>query len=175
MPDWSEILRRDGPAAWRTAYRLLGNRADADECFQDACLAALGVSRRQEVACWGALLQRLAAARAIDRLRSRRRREARERRAGRLEAAQGDSPGRDAESAELSGSLRAALGRLPARQAEVFCLGALEDWSHAEIARHLGTSPGAVAVLLHRARVRLRALLGRELKAAEAARGGDAS
>ena len=42
MPDWREILSRDGPAAWRTAYRLLGNRADADECFQEACMAAPG-------------------------------------------------------------------------------------------------------------------------------------
>ena len=40
MPDWQEILSQDGPSAWRTAYRLLGNRADADECFQEACLAA---------------------------------------------------------------------------------------------------------------------------------------
>ena len=27
MPDWPTILSRDGPAVWRTAYRLLGNRA----------------------------------------------------------------------------------------------------------------------------------------------------
>src|SRR5438445_557444 len=76
MPDWPTILSRDGPAAWRTAYRLLGHRADADECFQDACLAALEVSRRQPVRHWRALLQRLAAARAVDRLRERFRRPA---------------------------------------------------------------------------------------------------
>ena len=44
MPDWNEILARDGPAVWRTAYRLVGNRADADECFQDVFLAALQVA-----------------------------------------------------------------------------------------------------------------------------------
>src|SRR5208337_2441666 len=48
MPDWQEILSRDGPAAWRTVYRLLGNRAEADECFQKQCLAvARSVDRLQ--------------------------------------------------------------------------------------------------------------------------------
>ena len=78
MPDWPEILSRDGPAAWRAAYRIVGNRADADECFQEACLAALNVSRRQTVRQWSALLRRLAAARAVDQLRQRQRRRARE-------------------------------------------------------------------------------------------------
>ena len=40
MPDRQEIVSRDGDAVWRTAYRYLGNRADADECFQEAFLAA---------------------------------------------------------------------------------------------------------------------------------------
>src|SRR5271157_4030771 len=73
MPDWREILSRGGPAAWRTAYRLLGNRANADECFQEACVAALVVSRRELVHNWRGLLQRLAVARSVDRLRVRKR------------------------------------------------------------------------------------------------------
>ncbi len=40
MPDWQEILRRDGPAVWQTAYRLLNHRADAEECFQETFLLA---------------------------------------------------------------------------------------------------------------------------------------
>lgn len=36
MPDWRAILHRDGPAAWRAAYRLVGDRQDADECLQEA-------------------------------------------------------------------------------------------------------------------------------------------
>ena len=74
MPDWQEILRGDGPAVWQTAYRLLKHRADADECFQEAFLAALEVSRRGEVRNWRALSQRLVTARAVDRLRERSRR-----------------------------------------------------------------------------------------------------
>jgi DNA-directed RNA polymerase specialized sigma24 family protein len=69
MPDWQDILSRDGGAVWQSAYRYLGNRADADECFQEAFLAAFEFSRRQEVQNWRALLKRLAAVRAVDRLR----------------------------------------------------------------------------------------------------------
>jgi len=61
MPDWQSIVSQDGPAAWRTAYRLLGNRADADECFQETCLAALAVSRREVVHNWRGLFLRLTA------------------------------------------------------------------------------------------------------------------
>jgi RNA polymerase sigma-70 factor (ECF subfamily) len=165
MPDWREILVRDGPAAWRTAFRILGNRADADECFQEACLAALEVSRREEVRNWRGLLQRLATARAVDRLRTRRR--------SKLSCSCPDwdglsdgspSPLQRAEETELADRLRAVLGQLPARQAEAFCLHCIEEWSYGEIARHLAVSIDAVGVLLHRARKRLRLLLAATLE-----------
>src|SRR5689334_13187694 len=103
MPDWQEILRRDGPAVWQTAYRLLNNPADADECFQEAFLAALEVSRRETVRNWRALLQRLAAVRAVDRLRERCRRRAREQTAD-WDTLPGTapSPSQVAEEAELA-------------------------------------------------------------------------
>ena len=40
MPAWEDILSRDGKAVWQTPYRLRGNQADAEECVQDAFLAA---------------------------------------------------------------------------------------------------------------------------------------
>jgi RNA polymerase sigma-70 factor, ECF subfamily len=106
MPDWQEILSREGPAVWRTAYRILGNQADADECFQEAFLAALEVSRREHVAHWRALLQRLATARAVDRLRERVRRRSRE------------------QAADMSA---VAIARIPRKQAQVFSLHCLDD------------------------------------------------
>jgi len=156
MPDWQEILSRDGKAVWQTAYRLLGNRADADDCFQEAFLAALEISRREDVRHWRALLQRLAAARAVDRLRQR------HRQAGRQQTADWDNlaghepaPSQTTLDAELSERLRAALGRLPPKQAEVFCLHCLEGWSYQEVASHLTLSIDSVGVLVHRARKRL--------------------
>jgi RNA polymerase sigma-70 factor (ECF subfamily) len=162
MPDWQVILSRDGPAAWRTAYRLLGNRDDADECFQEACLAALDISRRQPVHNWQGLLVRLAALRSVDRLRVNRRARL-EKSSGSLEQFHDTAlpPNRLAEDAELADELREALGLIPARQAEVFCLHCLEDWTYQEVAGHLAISIDSVGVLLFRARSHLRKLLAR--------------
>ncbi len=161
MPDWQDLMQRDGKAVWQTAYRLLGNRADADECFQEAFLAALEVSRREEVHHWGSLLRRLAAVRAVDRLRQRYRRRAGPQVAD-WDAMPGPArmPSQVVEDAELGERLRAALARLPSKQAQVFCLHHLEDWSYEETASHLAISVDSVGVLLHRARKRLRHLLG---------------
>ncbi len=160
MPEWREILNRDGPVAWRTAYRLLGNRADADECFQEACLAALAVSRRGPVQNWRGLLQRLAVARAVDRLRLRKRARLQSSTAELLQVQDGlPPPTQDLEDAELASELREALGRIAPRQAEAFCLHCMEDCSYQEIAQALKISIDAVGVLIHRARKHLRELL----------------
>lgn len=165
MPDWDEILAREGPAVWRTAYRIIGNRADADDCFQEAFLAAWEVARRGPVRHWPGLLKRLVAARAIDRLR-RRLRQGLHEAATNWDDLRGStpSPAQTAEEAELSVQLRDALAHLPPKQAECFCLQVLEGWSYAEIARHMEETTDAVGVLLHRARNRLRALLSQPLE-----------
>ncbi|MDB5332894.1 MAG: sigE 1 [Phycisphaerales bacterium] len=160
MADWDGIVSREGPAVWRTAYRLLGNHADAEECFQETFLAALRLADRQPLRDAHAALQRLATARAMDRLRLRYRRRGREESAD-WDAQVGDHPlpGEHAETMELSERLRAALAELPGKQAEAFCLFGLEGWSYQEIAGHLEISIDNVGVLLHRARAKLRTLL----------------
>ncbi len=127
MPDWQVILSRDGPAAWRTAYQLLGNRADADECFQEVCLAALDICRRQPVHNRQGLLIRLAASRSVDRLRVNRRARIQESGHG-LDQLRDATlpPTRQVEEAELADELRTALGQTPPRQAEVFCADAMK-------------------------------------------------
>jgi RNA polymerase sigma-70 factor (ECF subfamily) len=160
MIDWDDIMSREGPAVWRTAYRLLRNRADADECFQEAFLAALTLSGRQTVRNWTALLQRLATSRAIDRLRQRVRRQRREEPAElALSAGAEDSPSQRIEAEELASSLRWAVTQLPERQAEAFCLNQLGDWSHQQIAEQFGMTANAVGVMLHRTKQKLQELL----------------
>lgn len=166
MTNWQRILHDHGPTVWRTLWRLLGNRADAEDCFQETFLAAVRAERRDAaVTHWSALLQTLATARAVDRLRQRyaRRRES---------ASDPDDPGADQtaspepspsdvlDAKELSHRLRAALARLPDRQAEVFALHALSGWSYQEIGQSTGMSSSAVGVTIHRARQRLREILG---------------
>ena len=172
MPDWQEILSRDGPPAWRAAYRITGNRADADDCLQQALFGALELARRAPIRHWGALLRRLATARALDRLRERCRRpggpmadwDA-------LECAPAPAS-RDLEEAELAERLRNALGRISARQAEVFSLHCLEGLTYEEIAGQLGVSVAAVGVHLHRARERLRELVSSVLDGPREPRAG---
>jgi RNA polymerase sigma-70 factor (ECF subfamily) len=164
MTDWEAILQHKGPAVWRTLWRLLGNRADADDCFQETFLAALQFSRAQSVRHWSALLQRLATARAVDRLRSRYRlRNAMGGLTGDsdVDAATSPRPGpvELAAASELSDRLRSALARLPDQQAEIFSLHALSGWSYEEIGRQLNLSASNVGVTLHRARHRLGELL----------------
>ena len=157
MTDWSEVVRQHGPIVWKTAWRLLGNQADAADCFQDAFLAALEVSAREPVLHWAALLRRLATRKALQRLRQR------YRGADRLVAlddspplaAPGPGPDRAAEAAELSERLRDALADLDDRQATVFCLARLDGLSYEEIAAQLGLTVNHVGVLLNRARSQL--------------------
>ena len=164
MVDWDGIIDREGPAVWRTVRRLLTHRADAEECFQETFLAALELWRRAPVRSPRALLQRVATARAIDRLRQRYRETSRhpvERSTDATDPA--PSPPDRAATAELAEAVRAALANLPAQQADVFCLHCLEGHSYREVADALGVSIDAVGVLLHRARAKLRAALdGRE-------------
>lgn len=161
--DWEGILREHGPTVWRTLWRLLGHRADVEECFQEVFLGALQLHRRKPIAHLGAILQTLATARAVDRLR---------RRYVRRSQPNGDiawvdqalatapSPSQLLEAKELSARLRIALARLPEKQAEIFCLHALSGWSYQEIGEAMEMSSNAVGVTIHRTRLRLRELLG---------------
>jgi RNA polymerase sigma-70 factor, ECF subfamily len=161
MTDWSQIVREHGPAVWRTAYRLLNHDSDAADCFQRAFVSALAVANKQPIHNWPALLKRLAVARALERLRQRRR-EANRRETlpegGGADASAAD-PVQAAEAGELAEHLTEALAELDARQSEVFCLSCLEGLSYAQIAEQVGVTLNHVGVLLNRARTHLRELL----------------
>jgi RNA polymerase sigma-70 factor (ECF subfamily) len=133
-----------------------GNRA-AQETF----LEAVKIDRREPVRNWPALLRHLATARALDLLRVRCRQ--RNRRSPDVDPAQATSrepnPSRYAEASELADRLRAAVGQLPRRQAQVFCLRCFEQMTSEEVAERLRISPTAARMLLCRARRRLQRLL----------------
>ncbi len=174
MPDWNSIVAREGPAVWKTLWRLLGNLSDVEECFQETFVAALRVSRRETVVSWPAMLCRLATARAMDHLRRRYRPGGRRHeveifanagdddtaddRLGEI-ASPAPGPVEAAVATELSERLRHALARLPEKQAEIFSLHVFDSWSRREISKRLTTTDNAVGVALHRARQRLRELL----------------
>ena len=161
MIDWQDIVNLHREMVWRIAYRLLGNEADAADCFQDTFVSALQLSQRESVRHWPALLRRVATSRALDILRRRiRQRDRSETWCPDLPScAPDDAPDRRLDNKELCDQLRWALAHLPEDQAQVFCLRHLEGLSYRRIARQTGQKTGAVGVILHRARKRLQELL----------------
>jgi RNA polymerase sigma-70 factor (ECF subfamily) len=161
VTDWKTIVDQYGQLVWTTVWRLLGNSADASDCYQETFLAAVKVASREPVNDWNALLRHLATARALDLLRARCRQ--RNRTSTTVDpdtlACQTADPMREAEANELAGRLQAALAELPADQAEVFCLSCVDKMSYREIGDRLNVTTNAAGVLLHRARKRLRELL----------------
>lgn len=81
----------------------------------------------------------------------------------------GGEPQRKAESAEFSAALRACLDALTPNVARAFVLREMEGVEHRECAETMGVPPGRLAVLLYRARLRLRRCLERAHFAPEAA------
>jgi len=65
--------------------------------------------------------------------------------------------------ADLAQRISKALGRISPRLRAVVVLKDMYDWSHPEIAAHLGITVTAAKVRLHRGRAALRAVLEDEL------------
>ena len=156
MTDWDRIVREHGPMVYGTAWRILGHAADTEDVVQDVFLEAHRLRAAEKVRCWSGWLRRLAACRAIDRLRQRRPIESLN---GHAVTANNPGPEAVAIQRELADRLRDSIAQLPPREAEVFCLRYFEDLSYQRIGEILDISPGAVAVALHKARAKLEALL----------------
>ena len=153
--DALEVLFREHSAAvHRVAYFLTASADDAEDVVQDVFIGLPEALRHlAEASAFPAWLRRVAARTALMRMRSeRRRRQSSVDDAGTVAApAQSDSERM---------SIEHAIAALPAELREVFVLKEMEGYSHAEIAGMLGISSGNSEVRLHRARLRLRALLG---------------
>jgi RNA polymerase sigma-70 factor (ECF subfamily) len=161
VKDWQTIVDKFGPQVWTTAYRLLGNHADASDCFQETFLSALEVSKRERIRNFPALLTRICTTRAIDQLRQRIRNHQRNIPDADMESiADVDRhPGAQIGVEELSAQLQEAIAQLPEQEAQVFCLRHFNEMSYKQIAKQLGIRLSKTGVLLHRARKRLRDLL----------------
>ena len=81
----------------------------------------------------------------------------------------GGEPQKKAESAEFAAALKDCLDALTPNVARAFVLREMEGVEHRACAEAMGVPPGRVAVLLYRARLRLRRCLERGLFAPEAA------
>lgn len=134
--------------AYQVAYRVLGDRGDAEDVAQEALARAVLYWERLADRPEGWVV-RVAANLAIDRYRRRRRWSSRP----------SDGPGTvDGLLAERL-DLARALRRLPRRQREVTVLRYLADWSEQDVAHELGCSVGTVKSTGSRALRALRRML----------------
>ena len=150
--DLEQVFRSGYPAVVAVAARVLGSRDEAEDVAQEVFLSfARSAVPAAEAPGWLAVA---AAHTALNHLRSGRRRAARE------EAA-ADGPLSTPDVAdtvvarEESGRVRAALARLPRRQAVALVLRH-SGLSYADVAAALGLSPGSVGTTVRRAESALR-------------------
>lgn len=161
VTDWQSIVSEHGKLVWRISYRLLGNEADAADCFQETFVSAMKTAQNGRVRNFAALLSHIASARAIDRLRQRIKRSQWQVHTDNLHEIESSDPGpaQQAEAQELAENLRIALARLPSKEAEVFYLKCFEGFSYRQIGKQLGIKKSAVGVYVYRAKMKLRQIL----------------
>lgn len=142
-----ETFRQHHAMVFRTAYRVTGNAADAEDVLQTVFLRMVRRDDSADVIEHPEnYLRRAAVHAALDLVRARREPAAID--LDRLPAATGFQP----DQGDLKELLRQALSELPARSAEIFTLRFFEGLTNPEIAKALGISSVSVAVTLHRAR-----------------------
>ena len=158
---FGELVRRHQNEVYTVALRMVADRHLAYDVAQDAFVRAWrAIGRFRGDAQFSTWIHRVTVNTALTH-RDRRSRT----RADSLEEdfrepeAEGLSPERAAESAEIRPHLEAALVALPDTLRAVVVLKDVYDWSHADIAGELGITVTAAKVRLHRARSRLRSAL----------------
>ena len=155
MPDWNEIVGANAANVLNTAYRVLGNLADAEDVSQEVFAQAFAKWRTAPEQQWAGILRRMSVCRSIDLLRVKKSPQPLM-----IDVADGveNSPHEAAVCREIEQRLRQAVGDLPDRESQVFCLMYFEQQSHHEIAQALGIKRSAVATSLSKARSKLQTL-----------------
>jgi RNA polymerase sigma-70 factor (ECF subfamily) len=161
---WLEpIYREHSSAVIQAAYRVTGNAQDAEDVLQTVFIRLARRSDPPDLS-GGALpyLRRAATNAALDIVQSKRARTSVVFDGGHEATSSDPAPSADdlLHGRQLHDRLRQAVAGLNRRAAEVFTLRYFEGLDNRSIAEALGTSPGTVAVTLHRTRERLKAELG---------------
>ena len=159
-PSWDEIVRTHSARVYRLAYRLTGNRQDAEDLTQDVFVRVFRSLSSYTPGTFEGWLHRITTNLFLDmvRRRARIRFEALPDDAERL-VSKDRSPDVVYDETHFDGDVQAALDALPPdfRAAVVLC--DLEGLSYEEIAATLGVKLGTVRSRIHRGRVQLRAAL----------------
>jgi RNA polymerase sigma-70 factor (ECF subfamily) len=162
---FEDLVRAEGPRAIRLAYRLVGNRADAEEIAQEAFLRFYaGIKKFRSDSSVGTWMYRTVTRLAIDHLRREKlrhqlfffRKDEDDDEPVDYVPDPGPDPGECLIGTETGRRLAMAMKKLPSRQRAVFVLRHQEELPLKEIAGILGLEEGTVKAHLHRAVTRLR-------------------
>src|SRR6185295_19089084 len=154
--DFERIFQEHHALVYRVAYRVTGSGEDAEDVLQTLFLRLLrremlpDIERNPK-----AYLHRAAINIALDIVKQKRRSVSPADIEDQLEDSKAQ-PDRQHQSSQIQEWLRTALSDLNPKAAEIFVLRHVEGYDNTEIASMLGTSRGTVAVLLFRARARLK-------------------
>jgi RNA polymerase sigma-70 factor, ECF subfamily len=155
---FDKLVGRHMQKAFGVAFRLLGQREDAEDLVQETFLAALqkidSFDTQREFSPW---FYRILVNRCLNARKSRGRRSTVELPSEVVSAVA--SPLVQTERSELKSHLRRAMELLPERQRTIVNMFDLEGFSSPEIAEVLGISDGTVRWHLHQARRVLREAL----------------
>ena len=155
---YDQIVKRHMRSAFSIAYRLLGQREDAEDLVQDAFMVALEkIDTFREGSRFAPWFFRILVNRGLNARKSRALRQT-----DMLPteiSTREPTPHVEAERTELRESLEAAVSQLPERQRVIVKLFELEGFSSPEIAEMLELSDGTVRWHLHQARQTLRLAL----------------
>jgi RNA polymerase sigma-70 factor (ECF subfamily) len=152
---FEELVKRHQGRAYAIAYRLLGNREDAQEVAQEAFARAyFRLAEFRGTAQFRTWLYRILVNLATDLLRRRRPGGVGEEVALRAVTTE-ENPGESLDRRELRQGIQKAIGGLPADLRTVIVLRELEGLSYSEIARVIRRPMGTVMSRLFHARRRL--------------------
>lgn len=132
---------------FRTAHRVTGNAADAEDVLQTVFLRILKRDL-SEIENAESYLRRSAVNAALDIVRARQADHS-------LELERMPSSGSCTELRDLRDTVRRVMATLPPKAAEMIALRFFEGYTNPEIARMMGISQIMVAVTIHRARKKL--------------------
>jgi RNA polymerase sigma-70 factor (ECF subfamily) len=160
-PTWDEVVREHADRVYRLAYRLSGNRADAEDLTQETFVRVFRSLAEYQPGTFEGWLHRITTNLFLDMVRRRQRIrfDALPEDAGDRLAGTGPGPEQTYDEMHLDPEIQAALDALPPdfRVAVVLC--DLEQLSYEEIAATLGIKVGTVRSRIHRGRVLLREAL----------------
>jgi RNA polymerase sigma factor (sigma-70 family) len=160
--DWASTLVRHDRWLRTVVAARLGERQAVDEVLQEVSLAAVAAKVAVDPARVAGWLYRLAIRKALLYRRSRGRQHKLAGNYARKVRDEGSNPPDPLGWLLLDERLalvREALGKIPARDAEILLLKYTENWSCRSLADHLGQTEAAIESRLHRARARLRDVL----------------